>query len=64
MRLGGSNRFQCTDGPLTRKTKATLSIKFDDRFAVHLLRRVQPPSIDAGAYESAGHRAGVLAVLE
>ena len=34
------------------------------RFAVHLLRRVQPPSIDAGAYESAGHRAGVLAVLE
>src|ERR1700676_4048307 len=29
-----------------------------------LLRRVQPPSIAAGAHESAGHRTGVLAALE
>jgi bifunctional non-homologous end joining protein LigD len=34
------------------------------RFALRLLRRVQPLSIDAGAHESARHRAGVLAVRD
>jgi hypothetical protein len=34
------------------------------RLAPRLLRRVKPPPIAAGAHESAGHRACVLAALE
>src|SRR5712671_4983136 len=34
------------------------------RFAARLLRGVQPSSIAAGAHESSGHRASVLAALE
>ena len=45
-------------------TDAFFDPKRRPRFAPCLLRRVQPPPVAAGAHESAGHRAGVLAALE
>jgi hypothetical protein len=44
--------------------RAALFRTWPSEIRVHLLRRVQPPLIDAGAHELAGHRTGVLAVLE